>query len=111
MMSWAAQTHLAGHMRPACRVFETPVLEHGSQKTRWICRCKNQTKCTIYLLKQKNFNGNGQFSLFPNYFSLSMTRMVSEHINKQTYHYILSYLIVEHLAKATYREREREVKR
>jgi len=27
MMSWAAQTLLAGHMRPAGRVFETPVVE------------------------------------------------------------------------------------
>jgi len=27
MMSLAAQTHLAGHMRPAGRVFETPVVE------------------------------------------------------------------------------------
>ena len=29
MMSRAAQTHLAGHMRPAGRVFETPDLEHS----------------------------------------------------------------------------------
>jgi len=28
MMSRAAQTHLAGHMRPAGRVFETPGLDH-----------------------------------------------------------------------------------
>jgi len=28
MMSRAAQTHLAGHMRPAGRVFETPALQH-----------------------------------------------------------------------------------
>jgi hypothetical protein len=27
MMSWAAQTHLAGHMRPAGRMFETLALE------------------------------------------------------------------------------------
>jgi len=27
MMSRAAQTHLAGHMRPAGRVFETPALK------------------------------------------------------------------------------------
>jgi len=27
MMSRAAQTHLAGHMRPAGRVFETPALD------------------------------------------------------------------------------------
>ncbi len=28
MMSQAAQTHLAGHMRPAGRVFETPDVHH-----------------------------------------------------------------------------------
>jgi len=28
MMTRAAQTHLAGHMRPAGRVFETPGIEH-----------------------------------------------------------------------------------
>jgi len=32
MMSRAAQTHLAGHMRPAGRVFETPGLELGAMK-------------------------------------------------------------------------------
>jgi len=30
MMSRAAQTHLAGLMRPAGRVFETPVLDYLS---------------------------------------------------------------------------------
>ncbi len=30
MMTRAAQTHLAGHMRPAGRVFETPALESNS---------------------------------------------------------------------------------
>jgi len=32
MMSQAAQTHLAGHMRPAGHVFETPGLEHKAEK-------------------------------------------------------------------------------
>jgi len=30
MLSRAAQTHLAGHMRPAGRVFETPDVEHAT---------------------------------------------------------------------------------
>jgi len=30
MMSRAAQTHLAGHMRPAGRVFETPGLHQAT---------------------------------------------------------------------------------
>ncbi len=32
MISRAAQTHLAGHMRPAGRVFETPALKDEREK-------------------------------------------------------------------------------
>jgi len=46
----AAQTHLAGHMRPAGRVFETPALRHGFHFWKYLST-KHERKNIV------NYNG------------------------------------------------------
>ncbi len=54
MMSWAAQTHLTGHMRPVGRVFETPVLEDYKpvESIDFIAIC-NATKLSEVLTRDR----------------------------------------------------------
>jgi len=47
MMSRAAQTLLASHMRPAGRVFETPALEYGDG---WVVREGHFTILGVHLI-------------------------------------------------------------